>query len=356
MAITFGPSGKPSQITINFNAQFATSLANYRSTLQDTISESNAFFHELKKRGYWQSRDGGAFIAEDLMYELGAFDSYSSHDEMSDTPTDGITQVQFEWVQGAVPITYSEKERKMNKHRLVDLVQSKIKQAAMGWVEAFNKALLQGSLSQPGGTSLLTPYVSPLNGSNFIDPLPRLIAYDPTTSMSVGNLNQQTFTWWRNRTKTSAATTKAGLLDEFDNMYNTCSRGPGGAPRLILCDQTTFELLNSAYYAKYQTQQSSDGNYPFDNIKFRNATVVWDQYVPDVANNTTSTATKGTAFFINPEFFKVCYESETNFAMTKFQKPPKGDNRLAHNLWMGQTTVNNRRKHGVIGNIARTLT
>jgi hypothetical protein len=139
-------------------------------------------------------------------------------------------------------------------------------------------------------------------------------------------------------------------------MYNLASRGPGGAPKLIITDQTTFELLNAAYYEKYRVMARTDGNYPFDNIKFRNATVVWDQYVPDVANNLANTDTKGTAWFLNPKFFKVCYESETNFEMTKFQKPPKGDSRIAHILWMGQTTINNRRKHGIIGNIARTLT
>lgn len=358
MSITFGPSGRPSQITVNFNALFATSLANYKKTLQDNISSSNAFFHALKENGMWESRDGGAWLAEDLMYELGQFDSYDGHDELGDLPTDGLTQVQFEWRQGAVPISYSEKERKMNKHRLVDLVQTKIKQAEMGFTEGFNKAILQGSLSQSSSGSLLTPFTSPVNGSQFIDPLPRIIAFDPTTSASIGNIAQDTNTWWRNRTKTSAltsASTFSAFLQEADNMYNNCSKGPGGAPKLILVDQSTFELWNAAYYDKYRRMADVDGNYPFPNIKFRQARVVWDEYVPDVYTGVTSTATYGSAFFINAQFLKVVYESETNFEMTKFQKPPKGDSRLAHILWMGQITCSNRRKLGVWGKIPRAL-
>ena len=354
MAITFGASA-PSQITENFDALFATSLANYKTTLTNNISESNALFYEIKKQGSWESRDGGKYLAEDLMYELGSVDSYDGYDELPDTPTDGITQAQFEWRQLAVPISYSEKERKQNKHRLVDLVKSKITMAEMGMVEAFNKHMLQGSLAS-GGTSLTTPYTSPVNGSLSIDPLPLLIDYTPTGARSIGNIAQNTYTWWQNRTKTSSATTYAAFLLEWDNMYNSCSRGPMGQPKLILCDQTTFELLNEAYYQKFQTQLREDGQYPFTNVRFRNAHVVFDQYVCDVANTTTSTATKGTAYFINPSTLKVCYESETNMVMEPFAKPPKGDSRLAHIIFMGQTTINNRRKNGVIGNIARTLT
>lgn len=357
MAITFGTAGSPSQTTTNFDALFATSLANYKKTLTDNISLSNPFFYELQKSGLWESRDGGAYIAEDLMYELGQFDAYDGYDELGDTPTDGITQVQFQWRQGAVPIVYSEKERKQNKHRLVDLVDSKIKQGEMGFKQGFNQALLQGSLSQSGGTSLLTPYTSPLNGASFIDPLPLIIAFDPTvTAATFGNIDPSVSTWWRNRTKTSTATTMSGFLLEAMNLYNTCSIGPGGPPKLIMVDQTSYELWNASYYFQYRTQTPTDANYPFENILFRKAKVVWDENMPDAFTGVISTATFGTAYFINTDFFKVVYESETNFTQTDFQKPPKGDSRICHVLWMGQVTVNNRRKHGVWAKLPRTLT
>jgi hypothetical protein len=358
MAITFGATGAPSQITENMDALVATSLANYKKTLTDNISKSNAFYHELSKAGLWEGRDGGLFIAEDLMYELGTADSYDGYDELSDAPTDGITQVQFEWRQGAAAITYSEKERIQNKHRLVNLVESKIKQAEMGFIEMFKRALLLGSLAQSAAGSLTTPWTSAVNGSTFIDPLPKLIHYAPTTSVLIGNINQSTSTWWRNQQKESAATTYSAFLAEMDNMYHNCSKGPGGPPTLIMVDQTTYELWNAAYYYKYQRQATTDNNYPFENILFHKAHVIWEEDVPNVYAGTsdTTTATGGTAYFINPQFFKVVYENERNFTHTPFVKPPKGDSKLAHILFMGQTTMNNRRKHGVVGKIARTLT
>lgn len=353
MSITFGSAVAPSQVTLNLDALFATTLASYKNTLEDMITESNAVFYEIKNGGMWQTQPGSAYIAEDLMYELGTFDAFDGYDELPDTPTDGLTQVQYEWRQGAAPISYSEKERKQNKHRLVDLVKAKIKQAEMGIIDGFSKHLLQGSLPESG--SLVTPYTSPVNGASFINPLPLLIAYDPTTSRTVGNINQYTYSWWRNRQKESAATTYAALLLEMDNMYNTCSRGPGGPPNVIWTDQKTYELINAAYYQQYRTQLQSDGNYPFENVKFRKAHITFDQYMPDVYSAATTCATYGTMYFVNTQFLSMKVEEETNLSMTPFAKPPKGDSRLAHILFMGQLTTNNRRKHGVLGKIARSF-
>jgi len=354
---TLGTAGVPAQLIQNFDTLFSTSLAKYRKTLQDNISESNAFFYELKKSGMWEPQESGLYIAEPHMYELGSMEPYDGYDELVDTVKDGITQSLWEWRQGAVPVSYSMKELKQNRTRLHDLVKAKIRQAEMGAIESFNKQFLLGSLAQAaGGTNLYTPYGNVANGALFVEPLANLVRFDPTASAVIGNINQSTSTWWQNRTKTSAATTYFELLLEFDNLYNTCSRGPGGPPKLILTDQVTFELLNAAFYIKYRTSATSDGNYPFTNIRFREAHVVFDQYMHDAFTGVASTATYGTAYFLNPQFLKVVVESSTNFDMEPFAKPPKGDSRLAHILFMGQTLVSNRRKLGVLGKIARTLT
>lgn len=352
MPITYGPAGQPAQSTFNYDALIATSLGNYRKTLVDNISASNSFFKEIS----WESRDGGLFLAEDLMYGLSPVDTYEGYDELDLTPTNGITQAQFQWAQAAAPIGISGKERKMNKHRIVDLVAAKISQAEMAFKEFWGKGFLQGSYAS-GGSTLLTPYVSPSRGASFVEPLPKLVAYDPTTSLSIGGIDQATNSWWRNRSKTSSATTAEAFLAEVMNLYNTCSIGPGGAPTLGLCDQTTWELFNIAYYKKYQARMEPVGDYPFPAVKFWNLKLVWDEYVPNVAGNSLDTGStgKGTLFMLNPQFFKCCYESETNFVASEFEKPINQDAKFKHILWMGGVTINNRRKQGVLGNIARSL-
>ena len=97
-----------------------------------------------------------------------------------------------------------------------------------------------------------------------------------------------------------------------------------------------------------------------------------DDKTPDVASGIAPTLnagagdpaslTYGSGFFINPEFFKLIYEEDSDFKMLEDEqgktifKPVNGDSRVGHFAWMGNLTCSNRRKQGVIGHVARTLT
>lgn len=371
MSVTFGNSSAPSQVTTNLDSLFGLSLAAYRKTLIDNIGATNAFFFEIIRKELYEAQDGGTYIQTPLMYALQTADSYDGYDELSTVPVDGITDSIFQWTQCAAAVAYSMKEVKQNKQKLVDLVDSRIKQAEMGLQEFFAQSLMWGSANQAGG-SLRTPYTSTLNGSTGIEPLWKLIDYTPTTSVTVGNINQNTSSWWRNKTLTSAATTYDGYLLEVDQIFNRSSLGTGGKIKIVLMDETSYELFVHAIYQKYRyTESKVDEAYPFENVVYKGAHFVMDDKVPDVKNGILptlvagagdpSTLTNGTAAYINPEFFKMIYEEDSNFEMLKDDsgktmfKPVNGDSRVGHVGWMGNLTVSNRRKQGVQGGIARTL-
>ncbi|MGQ9845883.1 MAG: phage major capsid protein [Bacteroidales bacterium] len=352
MALVYGSTGQPAQSTFNYDALIATSLAAYRNQLVDNVSSSNSFFKMIK----WDSEDGGLYVAQDLMYGLGVTDTYSGYDELPLTPTNGITQAQFQWAQAVTPISISGEEIKKNKKRIVNLLSSKLEQASIGMKEFWAKAFLQGA-AMNGSGSLTSPYTGS-TGATFVTPLPALVYYEPSNawpSLSIGGIDQNTNVWWRNKSAASTATTKEAFMQEILNMYNNCSKGPGGPPDLILCDQVTWELVHASYRTYFQNTAMSDGNFPFPNLKFFNAKIVWDEYVPDVANNVVDTSTKGTMYFLNTQFFRAVYESDTNFVTTDQVRPANQDAFYRHILWMGTVTISNRRKQGVLGNIARTL-
>jgi hypothetical protein len=160
---------------------------------------------------------------------------------------------------------------------------------------------------------------------------------------------------------------------EVDSIFNSCALGSGGKPKLVLMDQTTYELFVHAVYQKYRyTANKVDETYPFENVVYKGAHFVMDDKVPDLENGIVPTTTAGagdpasltagTAAFINPEFFNMTYESDSDFAMLKddkgqtFFKPTNGDSRVGHCAWMGNITCSARRKQGVMDSIARTLT
>lgn len=371
MGITFGNSGTPSQVTINLDSLFSQSLAAYRKELIDNIGATNAFFFEMIMKDLYEGQDGGTYIQIPAMYALQGADSYDGYDELSTVPVDGITALIYQWRQCAAAIVYSMKEVKQNKQKLVSLVSSRIKQAEMGLQEFFAQSLMWGSAAQ-GGT-LQTPYQSPVNGSLSIDPLFKLIDYTPTVSRSIGDVDQSTSTWWRNKTFTSIATTYDALLLEVDQLFNRSSLGTGGKIKTVLVDETSYELFVHALYQKFRyTNVPTDEAYPFENVVYKGAHFVMDDKVPDVKNGIIptlqagagdpSTLTNGSMAMINPQFFKLIYEEESDFEMLKDDngktmfKPINGDSRVGHVAWMGNLTTDNRRKQGVMGGIARTMT
>jgi hypothetical protein len=353
-------SGSGTSNTIIYDALLSQTLMNYGGQMADNIAKSNAIFMRLKEKGMYESAEGGVAIQENLMIGLTPAEWYSGYDTLSTDPTDGVTAAFYDWRELAAPISISRREERINvgRARIASMFKTKVKQAEMGIEEAFVQALLQGSYAT-GGTSLVVPANNPLNGASAIDPLPLQVAYNPAASLTIGGINQSTSTYWRNQTSNfgGAAVTANAFLLRCDSIFNACSKGTGGKPDLILTDQLTWELWRSAYTQYYRTQVPERNDYPFPNFLFNGAMVVWDERVPNVADNNldTSSTGKGTAFFLNTNFLKVRYDVESNFISTPFTKPANQTARVAHILWMGNMTCNNRRKQGVMGNIARSL-
>jgi len=346
----------PSSLTLNYDAVLASTLFKYRKTLENQISSGNKFFYFIKKQGNWKKTASlGDRLGIPLMYEQGQADSYSGYDQLDTTPMDGLTMGFFDWRQASVPIAISGIEEKKNtgEAQILDLFKVKIKQAQLGLEEFFAKAFLQGA----GGTSIVTPYTSAMNGSVFIDPLPLLVKYDPTSNTSIGNINQLTHTWWANQYKASGGSTFAAFEAELRHMFNNCSKGIGGPPKFHLVDQSVFEVYEAALASRHYNTSYRDADLPFDNIKFRGGPVVWDEFVPDVANgSTTQSTSSGTWYMLNPEFMGLTIHSGTDFVPTPFQKPENQDAKVAHILVICSAWISNRRKLGVVGSIDTTLT
>jgi hypothetical protein len=347
-------------LTLNYDALLSTTLFNYRRTMADNIGVDNVLLYVLQRsaNGWKEVSDIGERAAFPLMYELGSPDSYDGYDQLHIVPMDGMTDAFFDWRQASVAITISGKEEKQNRGeaRIINLLEKKIMQAELGLKEWFAKALFQG-LGVIDGASITSAYVSPTNGSSFVDPVPLIVAKDPTASVTVGSINQNTNTWWRNKYKSSSASTVAAFRAELRNLYNQCTKGTGGRPDLHITDQTTHELYEQSLEGMVANPSYTKADIPFDTVVFKKRPVAWDERMPDfqtpVAGNCD---TKGTWLMLNTEHLGVQVQSETNFAPTPFVKPENQDAKSSHILWLGAFGSNNRRKQGVLFNIARTLT
>ncbi len=353
--LTLGASGQPSAKTINLDALFSLSVENSRKQLFDNISSSNAVWKRIIENGAYESADGGTHIEEPLMYALGNAHWFDGFDVLKTDTINGITKALYEWRQASVPIVISGKEIKQNKHKIVDLFTAKIQQASLGIEEMIPKAMFQGN--QPNGGSIVDAVVDSDLGATGINTLASMVHFNPSSALTVGNIAQgdAANSWWRNQQEDmSGDTLGTTFLDALSQLYMRCSRGPGGSPDFAITDEESYALLESILYHRTRHPVKTNQEFPFDNILFKGMTIVHDEFMHDAANGNINTTTAGTLYMLNTKFWKIRYESDSDFVTTDPRIPTNQDAMVKFILWMGNMTCNNRRKQGVAHGILRS--
>lgn len=348
-------------VTRSFTATVASVLDKVRKKVEDNITANNKLLYFYRKSGNWKGvKSGGDRYRVSLMYELGAADSYSGYGQIDVTPADGITSAFYDWRQAAAAISISGMDQFQNRgtERVFDLLKEKTTQAVLGLEDLFGRGMLQGQGSIDS-SSITTARTSATNASTFIDPLPLLVKFDPTSSTSIGGINQSTESWWRNQYTDSSATTYAGVLKEMRKMFNDCSKGGGGgkgSPNFLVADQASFELYESALAANHRNPSYQKGDIPFETVAFKGQPVVWDEFVPDAKNGdlTPAGSDSGTIYFLNSNYLGVTFDKQHNFSVGDFVHPENQDAKTALVLWYGVHWTSNRRKLGVLGGITTT--
>ena len=364
---TIGDTGAPSTNTVYFDALLSTTLDAYVSggTMFDNIFKDSAFLAWLRLTDAIQKQNGGERIRAPLMYgDNSTIKSMQGYDIIDTTPQDGMTTAFYEWreIAGSISISRREERQNSGEAEKIGLLSSKIKQAEMTMRETLNSQLILGTVS--GATFV------PGNDSKDLNPLGwflrKLNQTDPVAGGNVGNIAGATEAWWRHHTAALGGaadtgndfgltvTTYKGLVVGLRRTYNFCSRGSGGAPNGVLMDQVTFETYENALDDKVRYQNTKMADMGFDTIKLRGATCIWDEIVPDIETGTAA-ITKGTAFFLNTNFYKLIIDSETDIITTPFVEPENQTAKTAKILFMGNAVCSNLRKLGVAYETLQTI-
>ncbi len=361
----------PSTLTDNYDALLTTTLRAMQPRIHDNITRGNKVLAWLENKGRFRSQDGGERIQVPLMHaQNSTADIYSGYGTLDTSPQDGITSAFYDWSQLSVSIAISRKEERQNSgaSRAINLLESKTNQAEASLKELLNNCIVSGKISS-GSSTDLGQYVARAGtldtGASGPLPLPALVDANASRSVSIGNINGNTYSFWRNKSTDSPATTFRGLLTDMGTMYNDCSQGVGGSPDLLVGDQKIWET----YWNSLQTQERYivtdertinvlGGS---EALKFRGAVFVWDEVVPDVKTNAdvvdgVGTQTLSTLFYLNSDSMEYIVDAQSDFMTTPFVRPENQDAKVAQILWMGALGVNNRRKNGVLMGISQSIT
>ena len=348
-------------ITYNFDEILSTTLMNWRTKgeMYDNIFKSNPTLWWFHEKGRKKTENGGERICVPLQYgENTTIGTYSRYGIIDTTPQDNQTSVYYNWKQmgGSITIDGLSTFQNSGKHQIVKLLEAKIKETEDTMAEKINAQLWKAS---PGTNDILS--------------LTALIVRAPTTTdaASPGGISGATHSWWANRTKTSAATTVKGLVWEARNLYNQCMKGgngaKGGYPDLAICNQETYEAIENHMTDLTRYVDSDLGSKArsngFENIKFKNCTLFWDEHVPDAYGNATTaydwdnaSVTYGSLYFINTQYTWYVVGEGHDLKVGKFIEPENQDASTAKVLHYHQLVCSQRRKNGVLEKISKSLT
>jgi hypothetical protein len=341
--------------TITYSTVAALALDKLSKKIADAISTANAALYFYKQRGNWEGvSSGGRQLRKTVLYNLQTVRPIGAYGTVNVNPVDSHTSCYYTWVQTAVPVSFADLEefQTSGEESIESIVKAKYQQAKASIDDFFSRALARGQ-GDLDTSSLTTAITSPTDGSTFVDPFFKLAAFDNTSSLTVGGIDQSTNSWWRNQIyDASSVTTLAAFMGGLRRLHVLTQRGGGGADRApdfhIVDDVGTFNIYERALALTHRNPSYQKGDLPFENLAFKTKPVVGDELIPDVATGST-TITDGSWLMGNSAFMGFTYDKKKSFKLGPNVRP---NNQLVTSALMpirGAHWTNNRRKLGVMG-------
>lgn len=311
--------------TINIGELVATTLRNRQGMLADNVSNHNALFRRLNEKGNVRTADGGRTILEELMYaENGTVQWYSGYEVLSTVVSEVMDAAEFNWKQlaGNVVISGLEGEvQNSGRERVINLLESRIRN-------------LEISLRNTAATAVYADGTG--NSGKEFGGLQLLVADDPTASSSIGGINQNTYSWWRNQTSGDVTLSSSTITGEMNDLWLACVRGTD-KPDLIPADANTYSFYESSLqqYQRFSSPDMADAG--FTNLKYKTADVVYDDQCP--ANH---------MYFLNTEYLALRPHADRQFVPLDRRASINQDATVIPVVFAGNMTVSNRSLQGVI--------
>lgn len=303
----------------NYDEILSTTLANHMPRLVDNVFSARPLVYFLKKAGQVRVVNGGNKIVLPLMYgQNSTAGSYSAYDSISITPQTGITAAEYNWKQYAATIAISgiEEAQNSSEEAIIDLLEAKTFQAEETITEQMDQMFIQSDGTGNSGKDWLGL---------------EILVRDATAT--VGGIDASTDSWWESYVEGTA-----GSLDlaSMRTAYNSVAVG-NDQPNVILTEQTLFEAYEDLLQSQERFMDASTADGGFQNLLFKGAPVVYDDYV-----NT------GDMYFLNTKYIRLVGHGDNWFKPTPFVRPDNQDARYAQILCYGELTISNRARQGVL--------
>ena len=318
----------------NLSEIVTTTLRNRSRKLADNVTDNNALLMRLRERGNQRTFSGGRTIVQELEYaDNGTVKRYSGYETLDISPSDVFTAAEFDIKQVAVAVSISGLEQLQNsgKEQMIDLLESRIKNAERSIMNTIASDLYSD------GTA---------DGGKQIGGLQLLIGDDPSTG-TVGGIDRSVSTnaFWRNSEydfSDASATPGADTIQAaMNSLYLSCSRG-ADHPDLIVADNNYFTFYWSSLQANQRFTNDKLASAGFDNLKFMGADVVFD-------GGQGGACPTNRMYFLNTNYIHFRPHRDRNFMPLDADRYATNQDAMVKLIgWAGNMTLSNASLQGVI--------
>lgn len=300
-----------------------------RRKVADNIFNKYPLQAWMRRRGKIKPYSGSRRIDVNLRYAKNTATWFGKGEAVSASELQELTTARYSWSDVAAPMlrTLQDDLENSGQYQIVDYVESLIDNTTMTIEEALETQLFAGASSS----------------GKEMEGLQLLAADDPTTSTTIGQINQSTQSWWQNVATNLTGESVATFWEaRAETMYNNVSKiaGNGTNPDIIVTGQTAFEYVKGALAPYLRGTKEELADMGFENLTFRGTPIVW------------SPSCGARMYFLNTEHLWMAYDPRAFFQMTKWKETEdQVETRQAQIYCRVQLVTNRRRALGVIYNI-----
>jgi hypothetical protein len=318
--------------TAAYQELLSVSLEDRSGSYQDIISDACVLFHEMRKRGGWETFSGPN-IRETLLYdESGTYIRYSGYDTLVPAPKELFNDAVYSPKMGAVSVTMSNEEilKNSGENQIFNIFKAKVNAAEQEIQDRFTEdAHSAGSLSnQIGGLQAMIP---------------------TTVTNDYGSISRNTVAAWKTKVVDAnsitiagtaiSAITAASIKPLANYVVIRSSRGKRG-PNLWLASEGNFLCYSAATEAIQRvTNDHMSSELGFTSLKYygggRSMDVVLEGGIGTAMPSNIS-------YFVNMDNIKFRYHPERNFDLIGGRRTPVNQDAVVQHVgFMGELTLDN---------------
>jgi hypothetical protein len=281
--------------------------------LVDNIFDSNILLQRSKKRGWYDTIDGGTSVSQPLAYaQTGAAGWYSGSQTLNTNDTTQITEASWDWKEAyaSINITRIDELKNSGKNAIINHLKAKVQ-------------LAEKTLKDTLATSIFGDGTTGIQGIKLIC----------AATGTHGTIAKATYSWWQaNVDSSTTALTPVAL----QALLGDCTIDADG-PTVIVTTQDMFDDLWAAIQPQQRFADEETLKAGFKNLIFNGIPVIVDSH-----------CTSGYLYCLNETYLGLLAHKDENFRFSGFRQPTNQNVKVAQIFWTGVMTSSNNRMHGMM--------